>query len=76
MTEGGPIEVTASIGIAVMPAGMNATSDELLSAADEALASARGGGGNRIAYDRRHGLARLDGRRDEAVTWESDLEAG
>ena len=76
MTEEGPIEVTASIGIAVMPAGMDATPDELLAAADEALASARGGGGNRIAYDRRHGLARLDGRRDEAVTWESDLEAG
>lgn len=76
MTEEGPIEVTASIGIAVMPAGMDATPDELLAAADEALASARGGGGNRIAYDRRHGLARLAGTRFEAVTWESDLEAG
>lgn len=76
MTDGGPLEVACSIGIAVMPAGMDATADELLAAADEALASARRGGGNRIAFDRRHGLARLEGRRDEAVTWEPDVEAG
>jgi len=43
---------------------------------ESTLASARGGGGNRIAYDRRHGLARLEGTRFEAVTWESDLEVG
>ena len=34
-----------------------------MAAAEEALASARAAGGNRIAFDRLHGLARLDGER-------------
>jgi hypothetical protein len=32
---------------------------------DEALASARSVGGNHIAFDRLHGLARLEDRRSE-----------
>jgi len=40
---------------------MALTGDELLASAEEALASARAAGGNRIAFDRLHGLARLDG---------------
>jgi hypothetical protein len=43
---------------------MELTADELLAAADEALASARAAGGNKIAFDRLHGLIRLDERRD------------
>jgi hypothetical protein len=39
------------------------SADTLLAWADEAVASARAGGGNVIAYDRLHGLARLDERR-------------
>jgi hypothetical protein len=41
---------------------MELTPDELLAAADEALASARAAGGNRIAFDRMHGLMRIDER--------------
>ena len=43
---------------------MEFSPDELLAAADEALASARAAGGNRIAFDRMHGLMRIDERRD------------
>ena len=42
------------------------TADELLAAADEALASARAAGGNRIAFDRQHGFVRLEERRAPA----------
>jgi hypothetical protein len=38
--------------------------DALLARADEALASAKRAGGNRIALDRLHGLARLEDRHD------------
>jgi diguanylate cyclase (GGDEF)-like protein len=61
-TEAGELTVGISIGVAFMRPGMSITSDELLAAADEALASARAAGGNRIAFDRHHGLARLDER--------------
>lgn len=60
MTERGEITVSLSIGIALMRPGMTLSGDELLAAAEEALASARAAGGNRIAFDRLHGLARLD----------------
>ena len=60
MTERGEITIGLSIGIALMHPGMTLSGDELLAAAEEALASARAGGGNRIAFDRLHGLARLD----------------
>lgn len=60
MTERGEVTVGLSIGIALMRPGMTLSGDELLAAAEEALASARAAGGNRIAFDRLHGLARLD----------------
>jgi diguanylate cyclase (GGDEF)-like protein len=59
-TPAGPVAVTASIGISLMRAGTELTVDELLGRAEEALRSAQAGGGNRIAYDRLHGLARLE----------------
>jgi diguanylate cyclase (GGDEF)-like protein len=60
ITERGEIALKLSIGIALMRPGMTLSGDELLAAAEEALASARAAGGNRIAFDRLHGLARLD----------------
>jgi diguanylate cyclase (GGDEF)-like protein len=64
-TGAGEIVVSVSIGVAFMRAGMGLTDEELLAAADEALASARAAGGNRIAFDRMHGLVRLEERRAE-----------
>jgi len=61
VTPRGAITLGLSIGIALMRPGMTLTGEELLAAAEEALASARAAGGNRIAFDRLHGLARLDG---------------
>lgn len=60
MTERGEVSVSLSIGIALMRPGMELTGDQLLAAAEEALASARAAGGDRIAFDRLHGLARID----------------
>jgi diguanylate cyclase (GGDEF)-like protein len=51
---------TASVGVAVMRPGDDLDVDGLLARADEALASAKRAGGNRIALDRLHGLARLE----------------
>jgi diguanylate cyclase (GGDEF)-like protein len=62
VTDRGEAAVQLSIGIALMRPGMTLTGDELLAAAEEALASAQAAGGNRIAFDRLHGLARLDER--------------
>lgn len=62
-TSAGEVVVSVSIGVAFMQAGMGLTDEELLAAADEALASARAAGGNRIAFDRMHGLIRLEERR-------------
>jgi diguanylate cyclase (GGDEF)-like protein len=62
MTDAGEIVLSVSIGVAFMRPGMELSMEELLAAADEALASARAAGGNRIAFDRRHGLVRLEGR--------------
>ncbi|MDP9273753.1 MAG: GGDEF domain-containing protein [Chloroflexota bacterium] len=64
-TDAGQVHVTVSIGLAIMRPGMELTADELLARAEEALASARSAGGNRIAFDRLHGLARIDDRRHE-----------
>ena len=63
VTERGELTVSLSIGIALMRPGMTLSGEDLLAAAEEALASARAAGGNRIAFDRLHGLARLDGER-------------
>jgi len=60
MTERGEVSVSLSIGIALMRPGMDLSGDQLLAAAEEALASARAAGGNRVAFDRLHGLARID----------------
>lgn len=62
-TARGRAAVSASIGIALMRPGMSLSDEELLASAEEALASAKAAGGNRIAFDRLHGLARLDERR-------------
>lgn len=62
-TDRGEATVSASIGIALMRPGMSLGDEELLAAAEEALASAKAAGGNRIAFDRLHGLARLDEQR-------------
>ena len=45
-----------------MRPGEDLDADGLLGRADEALASAKRAGGNRIALDRLHGLARLEDR--------------
>jgi diguanylate cyclase (GGDEF)-like protein len=74
----GEITVRVSIGVAFVRPGMTMSDEELLVAVDEALASAKAAGGNRIAFDRLHGLARLDERR-ESMPGEGDngdLEAG
>ena len=57
------LAITLSVGIALMRPGAGVSDDELLAAAEEALASARAAGGNVIAFDRAHGLARLDEHR-------------
>lgn len=62
-TGAGELVVRISIGVAFMRSGMGLGDEELLAAADEALASARAAGGNRIAFDRAHGLIRLEERR-------------
>lgn len=63
--------LTASVGVAVMRPGDDLDLDGLLDRVEEALASAKSAGGNRIALDRLHGLARLDDhRRDGGATTE------
>ncbi len=57
------VEITVSVGVAVMRAGEELDLDGLLGRVHEALESARGAGGDRIALDRLHGLARLEERR-------------
>jgi diguanylate cyclase (GGDEF)-like protein len=59
----GEVTVTVSIGVTTMRARAELTADTMLARADEAVASARAGGGNVIAFDRLHGLARLEERR-------------
>jgi diguanylate cyclase (GGDEF)-like protein len=61
-TEAGEMAIRASLGIAIMRGRWTLSSEELLAAAEAALASAKAAGGNRIAFDRLHGLARLDER--------------
>lgn len=62
-TNDGPVTMTVSIGITIVRPGDELPDDEVLGRAEEALASARAAGGNRIAFDRSHGLARLEERR-------------
>jgi diguanylate cyclase (GGDEF)-like protein len=65
-TDVGELTISVSIGVAFMRPGMELSADELLASADEALASAKAAGGNRIGFDRRHGLVRLEERRSSA----------
>ena len=55
--------ITASVGVAVMRSGEDLDVDGLLARATEALVSAKRAGGDRIALDRLHGLARLEDHR-------------
>ena len=67
VTQAGALSVTVSIGVAMMRPAMELSADDLLGRADEALHSARKAGGNCIAFDRLHGLARIDpSRRTDA----------
>jgi diguanylate cyclase (GGDEF)-like protein len=62
---GEEVRVTVSAGLAVIRDGDDLYRDGLLARADEALVSAQVAGGDRIALDRLHGLARLSrGRRE------------
>jgi diguanylate cyclase (GGDEF)-like protein len=61
-TERGDITVRVSIGVALMAPGMTIAGEDLLAAAEEALQAAKVAGGNRIAFDRVLGVARLDAR--------------
>ena len=54
------VPVTVSIGVATMRPGEEIDLDGLLARVQEALDSARAAGGDRIALDRLHGLARLE----------------
>jgi len=54
------VAVTVSIGVATMRPGEDLDLDGLLARVQEALESARASGGDRIALDRLHGLARLE----------------
>jgi diguanylate cyclase (GGDEF)-like protein len=74
VTDHGEVAATLSIGIALMRPGMTMDGDEVLAAVEEALASARAPGGNRIAFDRLHGLARLEER--DPGAWADDDIAG
>jgi diguanylate cyclase (GGDEF)-like protein len=65
-TDAGALTISISIGVAFVRPGMELSADELLGAADEALASAKAAGGNRIGFDRRHGLVRVEERRPSA----------
>jgi diguanylate cyclase (GGDEF)-like protein len=67
-TDRGEMTIRLSLGIALMRPGMTLSGEELLAAAEEALASAKAAGGNRIAFDRLHGLARLDRRRSAGAS--------
>ncbi|MDH4333706.1 MAG: GGDEF domain-containing protein [Chloroflexota bacterium] len=74
LTDAGEMPITLSVGIALMRPGAALSEDELLAAAEEALASARAAGGNVIAFDRAHGLARIDDHRGPPRTPEAEPE--
>ncbi len=61
------VAVTLSIGVALMREREDLDVDGLLARVDEALASARAAGGDRIGLDRLHGLARLEERRPSVI---------
>lgn len=63
VTPEGALVVTLSIGVAIVRPGTSLSDEDVLAEAGVALASAKASGGNRIAFDRAHGLARLEERR-------------
>jgi diguanylate cyclase (GGDEF)-like protein len=69
-TNDGPVAPTVSIGITILRPGDQVSEDEVIGRVEEAVASARAAGGNRIAFDRSHGLARLEerGSQEEATS--------
>jgi len=69
------VAVTISIGVATMRPGEDLDLDGLLARVQEALDSARAAGGNRIALDRLHGLARLEDPHDRATDPGSESDA-
>jgi diguanylate cyclase (GGDEF)-like protein len=68
------VSVTVSIGVATMRPGEDLDLDGLLARVAEALNSARSGGGDRIALDRLHGLARLEDETDAMRDRPSDAD--
>jgi diguanylate cyclase (GGDEF)-like protein len=67
LVDGATLEVRVSIGVAIVRPGMDLSDDDLLANVDEALRSARAAGGDRIAFDRAHGLARIESHRAPPV---------
>ncbi len=59
LSDGGSVPVSASIGVSVMHPGDDIDADGLLARLDEALADAVRAGGDRVALDPLHALARL-----------------
>jgi diguanylate cyclase (GGDEF)-like protein len=74
--DGTEVSVTISSGVAVMRPGEELDRDGLLARAEEALSSARGAGGNTVALDRLHGLARLGELRPRPVAEDAPEDAG
>lgn len=74
LTDAGALKVTVSIGVAIMRPGMDLSDEDLLSDAHEALRSARAAGGDRIAFDRAHGLARIEQRRQAPSVQEDSAQ--
>ncbi len=60
LTDAGALNPTVSIGVAIVRPGTDLDDEDVLANAIEALGSARAAGGDRIAFDRAHGLARLE----------------
>jgi PleD family two-component response regulator len=69
--ERGEVAVSASVGIALLLPGIPMSDEELLAAAEDALASARAAGGDRIAFDRDHSLPRIDQPRSDPPVGEA-----
>ena len=65
------VPISVSVGVATMQPGEDLDVDGLLARVQEALDSARSSGGDRIALDRLHGLARLADRHDGEVSEEN-----
>ena len=71
---GEEVSVTVSAGLAVIRDGDDLYRDGLLARADEALVSAQVAGGDRIALDRLHGLARLSRGRPQTLDAEHEAD--